>query len=69
MAQPFDAGIQCHGKKRPAESEPQDQPLAKRLGRLHIGKAFVPLQMCVILTPLLSICFILFFSLLHSHFN
>lgn len=38
MAQPTGAIIQYHGKKRSAESEPEgDQPLAKRLDRLHIG--------------------------------
>lgn len=37
MAQRPDTGIQYHGKKRPAESEPQDQPLVKKLGRLRIG--------------------------------
>lgn len=33
-----DVGILCHGKKRPAEHEPDaDQPLAKKFGRLQIG--------------------------------
>lgn len=28
----------CHGKKRPAKDDPDgDQPLAKRLSRLHLG--------------------------------
>ncbi|KAF7629823.1 hypothetical protein AFLA_013526 [Aspergillus flavus NRRL3357] len=37
MAQHTDVGV-YHGKKRPAESDPDgDQPLAKKFGCLHIG--------------------------------
>lgn len=37
MSRP-DVGTSCHGKKRPAEHEPDaDQPLAKKFGRLQIG--------------------------------
>lgn len=31
---------EIHGKKRPAPADPDAQPLAKRFGRLRIGKAF-----------------------------
>lgn len=41
MAQQIDPAVQYHGRKRPAESEPEDQPLAKRFGRLHIGKYYI----------------------------
>lgn len=31
-----------HGKKRPAEGDPEDQPLAKKFGRLQLGTSTLP---------------------------
>lgn len=65
MAQQVDTAIQYHGKKRPAESEPEDQPLAKRFGRLHIGKYYIldlsygPINLLTIGLPLFSSLFLL----------